>query len=130
MSFEPIRLLEQADASDAERVVLLAGRSCAPVDYDVAAGEARFRANLAALAAASVATGAVGAAGAPGTMTGAKALFAKLGVKIFLGLLGSATMGVVAVRVVRAAHPVETHAVSAVSLPVTSPEPKVVPRAP
>jgi hypothetical protein len=78
---EPIRLLEQADVSEGERSLLEAGRSCAPVDYDVTAGAARFRTQLAALAAAGALAGTAGSnAGA-----GGKALLAKLAFKIALG---------------------------------------------
>jgi lysophospholipase len=78
---EPIRLLEQAGVPEGERSLLEAGRSCAPVNYDVTAGAARFRAQLAALAAAGAIAGTAGSnAGA-----GGKALLAKLGFKIALG---------------------------------------------
>jgi hypothetical protein len=78
---EPIRLLEQANVPEGERSLLEAGRSSAPVDYDVTAGAARFRAQLAAIAAAGAMAGTAGSnAGA-----GGKALLAKLGFKIALG---------------------------------------------
>jgi hypothetical protein len=78
---EPIRLLEQAGVPEGERSLLEAGRSCAPLDYDVTAGAARFRAQLAGLAAAGAIAGTAGSnAGA-----GGKALLAKLGFKIALG---------------------------------------------
>ena len=86
MSSEPVRLLEGSDASDAERSLLRAGRSSAPVDYDVAAGAARFRAQLAVLAAAGAVTAGAGAAGG-GLVVRAKALLTKLAFKVVLGLM-------------------------------------------
>jgi hypothetical protein len=94
MSPEPVRLLDQADLPEAERSALDAGRAIPPVDYDVASGEARFRARLAALAAAGAAAGAAGAAAGPTLRAGAKGLLAKVGFKVFLGLaVGGAFTG-------------------------------------
>ena len=86
MSPEPVRLLDQADLPEGERSALDAGRAIPPVDYDVASGEARFRARLAALAAVGAAAGAAGAAAGPTLRGGAKGLLAKVGIKVFLGL--------------------------------------------
>lgn len=99
MSFEPVRLIEQTDVSDVERSLLRAGRAGAPVEYDVAAGAARLRAQLATLGAAGAVATAAGAASRPGVSAGAKALFAKVAFKIFLGLVAGAAFagaGVVA----------------------------------
>ena len=46
MTRPPIRLLESADLSAAERAVLEAGRTLPAVHYDVAAGAAKFQASL------------------------------------------------------------------------------------
>lgn len=53
MTRPPIRLLESADASPAERALLEAGRTVPPVHYDVAAGAAQFQASLQGLSATS-----------------------------------------------------------------------------
>jgi hypothetical protein len=98
MSSEPIRLLEGVDASDVERSLLRAGRSVAPVEYDVTAGAARFRTQLAALAAAGAVTAGAGVSGANVAVRG-KALLAKLAFKVVLGLMAGgvfAGAGVVA----------------------------------
>jgi hypothetical protein len=98
MTSDPRRLLDLGDVTDVERDLLMAGRSAAPVDYDVAAGAARFRAELAALVAAGTAT-AVGTGAARSGSGALKGLFAKLGVKIALGVMAGATFagaGVVA----------------------------------
>jgi hypothetical protein len=107
MSHEPIRLLEGPEASDLERSLLEAARSTAPVEYDVAAGAARFRTQLAALAAA----GAVTAGAGSGVALRGKALLAKVAFKVVLGLaMGGvfAGAGVVAgMHMVRTAGPTE-----------------------
>jgi hypothetical protein len=100
MSSEPIRLLEGVDVSDVERSLLRAGRSVAPVEYDVTAGAARFRTQLAALAAAGAVTAgaSAGVSGANVAVRG-KVLLAKLAFKVVLGLMAGgvfAGAGVVA----------------------------------
>ncbi len=105
MSSEPIRLLDGLDASDVERSVLRAGRSQAPVAYDVEAGAARFRTQLAALAAAGAVTAGAGASGSSVALRG-KALLSKLAFKVMIGLMAGgvfAGAGVVAgMRLARA----------------------------
>ncbi|HEX3769341.1 MAG TPA: hypothetical protein VHV30_00685 [Polyangiaceae bacterium] len=88
MTSAPTRLLEGGDLSEVERELLSAGVA-SPIGYDVAAGTTRFRAELAAM----VATGAAGVAGAGAARSGGaiKALFAKLGVKIALGVFAMAS---------------------------------------
>jgi hypothetical protein len=88
MTFDPIRLLEQHDVSDTERSLLEAAQTGAAVEYDVVAGAARFRANLAGLAASGAAVGTVKGT----TAVGAKALMAKLAFKVLIGLAASTTM--------------------------------------
>ena len=66
MKNEPIRLLEDPQLSAAERALLEAGRTVAPVHYDVAAGAVRFHA---AIAGAGAAAGAAGAAAIGKTAT-------------------------------------------------------------
>lgn len=88
MTFDPIRLLEQHDVSDTERSLLEAAQTGAAVEYDVVAGAARFRANLAGLAASGAAVGAVKGP----TALGAKGLIAKLAFKVLIGLAASTTM--------------------------------------
>jgi hypothetical protein len=111
MSPEPIRLLEGLDASDAERSLLATGRSSAPVEYDVVAGAARFRTQLAALAAAGAVTAGAGAAG-PGVAIRGKALLAKVAFKVVLGLMAGgafAGAGVLAgMHMARTSAPGET----------------------
>jgi hypothetical protein len=89
MSRAPIRLLEQPGLPAAERAILEAGRVSAPVEYDVEAGAARHRAALAAVA---VAGAAMGARGLGSGTAGAKALLAKLTIKIFFGVFVAATL--------------------------------------
>ncbi len=86
MTSEPVRLLEGLEASESERSLLRAGRSQAPVAYDVEGGAARFRAQLTALAAAGAVTAGAGASGS-GTALRGKALLSKLAFKVVLGLM-------------------------------------------
>ncbi len=124
MSHEPIRLLEGPEASDLERSLLEAARSTAPVEYDLAAGAARFRTQLAALAAA----GAVTAGASSGVALRGKALLAKVAFKVVLGVaMGGvfAGAGVVAgMHMARTAGPNE----SAPSPPKTDALPRPEPR--
>ncbi len=127
MSFEPIRLIEQTDVSDVERSLLRAGRAGAPVEYDVAAGAARLRAQLAALGAAGALATAAGAASRPGASAGVKALFAKVAFKIFLGLVVGAAFG--GAGVVAGMHLAKTgtHVASVPSLPKGDVAPSAAP---
>jgi hypothetical protein len=93
VSQEPKRLVEGPELSDAERELLDAGRALAPVQYDVAAGAARFRAALEAAAAGGAAAG--GAAGA--------AAGVGLGLKLTLLLLVAAGVGLGALALRQAA---------------------------
>lgn len=56
MTSDPVRLLEAQDLSPEERELLEAGRVGPAVDYDTAAGSARFRASLVLLGAAGAAS--------------------------------------------------------------------------
>jgi hypothetical protein len=98
MSSEPVRLLEGTDASDVERALLRVGRSRAPVAYDVEAGAARFRTQLAAFAAAGAVAAGAGLGASRAAFRG-KALLSKLAFKIVIGLMAGgvfAGAGVVA----------------------------------
>jgi hypothetical protein len=127
MKAEPVRLLEQPDATDAERILLAAGRAVPAVDYDVEAGMARFRTQLAALGAAGAATAAGAAAGTgSGAGAGSKALLAKLAFKIMLGLsVGAAFAGAGIVAGMHMARPPQT-----VARPAPPPNPASPPAPP
>jgi len=114
MTTEPIRLLEQGDVTDVERDLLTAGRSSAPVEYDVVAGAARFRAELATLVAAGAVTG-VGAGATRSAASALKGLFAKLGVKIALGVMASVTFA--GIGLVAGMHVAQRSAPAAVAPP-------------
>jgi len=83
----PVRLLEGGHASDSERSLLRAGRSSAPVAYDVAAGAARFRNELATIAAAGAITAGAGAVRGSGVTVRGKAVLTKLAFKVVLGVM-------------------------------------------
>jgi hypothetical protein len=114
MTTEPIRLLEQGDVTDVERDLLTAGRSSAPVEYDVVAGSARFRAELATLVAAGAVT-AVGSGTTRSAVSALKGLVAKLGVKIALGVMASATFA--GIGLVAGMHVAQRSAPAAVAPP-------------
>lgn len=89
----PVRWLDEHDAPAAERALLEAARSHAPVDYDVEAGAARFRVAIAALAAGGAATATH--ATAAGSGAGGKTLFSKLVAKVLLSVaVGTTFVGV------------------------------------
>jgi hypothetical protein len=71
MAMDPIRLLEQPDLSPRERAALEAGRTHAPVVYDVAAGAARLAHSLSTTTSAAATS----------------ALTLKLGVKVLAGIM-------------------------------------------
>ena len=126
MITNPVRLLDQADVPDSERALLDAGRAVRPVEYDVAAGEARFRRNLATFAAAGVVAG---AAAGQGMRVSGKLLLGKLAVKVLLGVtLAAAFSGagvVVGLRIAqeraRTAAPVASAPVHARVAPAGAP---------